>query len=114
MALTIQSAIDLARIDLNDLESDDTKRRWDQATLLKHANTALLVLANRAPHLWVGNYTNLPNGELTATSDWPISPQYLRVCADIIVAFASTVDDEEVSVARAGAMIQRAMSMTTS
>lgn len=113
MALTIQSAIDLARLDLNDSDPNDTKRRWDQATLLKHANSALLVLVNRAPHLWTGKYSKLPNGELAATDPWPISEQYLRVCADIICAFAQTVDDEEVSAARVSSLIERAMSMTT-
>lgn len=111
MALTIQSAIDLARIDLND--TDSAAYRNSDAELLKHANSALLSIYNRAPHLWHGNYEAIPNGEAVAGNPFPIEAQYLKPISDIIVAFAETKDDEHTDNGRVAGLIARAISLTT-
>lgn len=108
MSLTLQSPIDLARIDLND--TDAAAYRHGDPEMLKHANAAMTILANRAPHLWHGNYSATPNGELSAITPWPIQPVYVRVCADLIVAFAETKDDEHTLTKRVQFLIERAMS----
>jgi len=107
MALTIGSAIDLARIDLNDTESDGYRN--SDPDMLKHANAALLMVFNRAPHLWHGQWDNEPTGELAADAAWPIHQMYLKPVADIITALAETKDDEHVDSGRVGALIERAM-----
>lgn len=112
MALTLQSAIDLAREDLNDSDALEANRRYTSVVMLKHANAALLALFNRGPHLWHGKYDDTPSGEHPADFPWPINVQYLRPCADIIVALAETKDDEHVISGRVTAMVERALSMT--
>jgi hypothetical protein len=110
MALTLQSVIDLARIDLNDTESDGYRN--SDADMLKHANAALLMIYNRAPHLWHGNYAAVPSGELGAGFTWPIHQMYLRPCADLVVALAETKDDEHTLQGRVQALLERAAALT--
>lgn len=107
MALTLQSGIDLARVDLND--TDASAYRTDDPTMLKHANAALLELFNRAPHLWHGQYASVPSGEQVAAFSWPIHQQYLKAFADIIVAYAESKDDEYVVNEKVSAIMSRSL-----
>ena len=113
MALTIQSAMDLARIDLNDTDPSEANRRYPDSELLKHANSVLLAMLNVAPHLWFGKYDSLPNGELPASTPWPVNAIYVKPCAEAIVAYAETKDDEHVLSQRVAALLQRAVSQFT-
>lgn len=109
MALTLQSAIDRARIDLND--TDAAAYRNSDEDMLKHANDALLAIHRVAPHLWHGNYSNEPTGEHAAAFAWPIGAQFVKVASDIVVAYAESKDDEHVLNQRVASILDRAFKM---
>lgn len=110
MALTLQSGVDLARIDTNDADTDAL--RTSDADMQKHANAALLILFNRAPHLWHGQYGSIPSGELALAAAFPIHAQWMRPFADLIVALAESKDDEFVVSQRVEAIMNRALAFT--
>lgn len=112
MALTLQSGVDLARIDTND--ADAAAYRVSDAEMAKHANSALLILFNRAPHLWHGKYDAEPSGEFALGQAWMLHQQWMRPFADLIVAMVESKDDEFVLAQRVGAVVSRAMGLTTS
>lgn len=112
MAYTIQSGADLARIDTND--TDPAAYRTPDVDMAKHANSALLAIFNRAPHLWHGNYGAEPDGSAVLTDPFPVHAQWLKPFADIIVAFIESKDDEYVLEQRVSQVISRALSLLVS
>lgn len=109
MALTLQSGVDLARIDTND--TDAAAYRTSDADMAKNANAALLILFNRAPHLWHGQYDDEPDGLAALTLDFPLHAQWMRPFADLIVALVESKDDEFVLSQRVQAVMSRALSL---
>lgn len=102
MAFTYQSIVDLARLPLN----DEDKTRYPDDVLLAYANHGLLALVKRRPDLFVGNYSNLPNGEKTLADAFPLGAEYVQTVADYVVARAEMADDEHVNSGRAAAFAQ--------
>lgn len=102
MAFTLQSAMDLARIPLNDAD----KVRYPDAQLLTWTNHALVTLASRRPDLFIGQYNALPTGEALASVAFPIPAAYLSVIANYVTAMAEMVDDENANSGRAAAFLQ--------
>lgn len=91
---TVQDAIDLARVDLNDAD----KARWSDLELLGHFNAALRLTYQIRPDLRFGNYGS-GGSDLLLKSTFPISDDYLRALADFVVARAnaSETDDSELN-----------------
>lgn len=102
MAFTYQSVVDLARIPLNDAGKD----RVSDATLLSFANHGMLQIAKRRPDLFVGQYSNLPNGEQTLTDAFPLPAAYVQTLADYATFRAEMIDDEKMNSARSLAFAQ--------
>ncbi len=102
MAFTYQSIVDLARIPLNDADKD----RVSDATLLSFANHGMLQITKRRPDLFIGQYSNLPNGEKTLADAFPLSSPYVQTLADYITFRAETIDDEKMSSGRSLAFAQ--------
>jgi hypothetical protein len=102
MAFTYQSVIDLARIPLNDADGD----RYTNADLLAYANHGVLALVKRRPDLFVGNYSNLPNGEKGLADAFPLGAEYVQTVADYVTFRAESSDDEHVNSQRAIAFAQ--------
>lgn len=108
---TLQDGATLARTDTND--TDSTAYRVTDPEMTRHANAALLVLFNRAPHLWHGQYDATPNNLAVLGDPFPLEPQWLRVFADLIVALIETKDDEFTLSQRVGAIMDRAFALAT-
>lgn len=96
MANTLQTAMDLAKLPVN----DDAGDRYTPAKLLSHCNHGLLTLYRVRPDLWMGDWDNVPTGNLAATTPLPIDDTYIQVLADYITARASMTDDEFISTGR--------------
>ena len=100
MANTLQTAMDLARLPMNDADPIDANRRYPDATLLKHANHGILTCYRARPDFWIGDYDNVPNGSMAATTPLTIPDEYVQVLADYITARCETTDDEFISSGR--------------
>jgi hypothetical protein len=101
MAFTFQSVVDLARIPLN----DEDKVRVDDATLLAFANHGAMTLARRRPDVFVGQYSNLPDGQRALSDTFPL-PEYIQLLADYVTFRAETIDDEKMNSGRSLAFAQ--------
>lgn len=102
MAFTYQSVVDLGRIPLNDVD----KTRYSDETLLMFVNHGLLVVVKRRPDLFIGNFSNLPDGEKTLTDAFPLPAEYAQLIADYVTFRAESTDDEHVNTNRAIAFAQ--------
>lgn len=96
MAFTYQSVVDLARIPLN----DEGKDRVTDATLLSFANQGMMQMLKRRPDLFVGQYSNLPDGESALTDTFPLAAGYVQTVADYCTFRAETIDDEKMNSGR--------------
>lgn len=96
--MTYQDVVDLARLPLNDADKD----RYDDPALFGYAQSGVLLLLDRRPDLFFGNYANLPDvlGQAIG-EDVPIADRYQQALADYITARAETHDDEHVVSGRA-------------
>jgi hypothetical protein len=102
MAFTYRSAVDLARIPLNDASKD----RYSDDVLLAFANQGVLQILKRRPDLFSGQLARLPDwpdGERLLGDTFPLPAEYLQTVADYITFRAETADDEHVSSGRASA-----------
>ena len=86
---TMQSVMDLARLDLNDSE----KTRNTDTNLLQYANNAIAKIKVMRPDLNWGNYTSA-YADLTATDPFPFALEYRPAVANYIVMCAESSDDE--------------------
>lgn len=102
MAFTYQSAVDLARIPLNDVDKD----RYDDATLMAFANQGMLAMVKRRPDKFVGQFKTLPTGENILSDPFPLPAGDVQLLADWITARAELTDDEHVDSGRAAAFAQ--------
>lgn len=101
MAYTYQTIIDLARIPLN----DDDKVRYSDEQLLQFANQGILAISKRRPDLFIGQFSNLPDGEAALTDYFQIEPAYAQLLADWIVGRAEMTDDEHADSGRASVFV---------
>jgi hypothetical protein len=100
MAFTYRSAIDLARIPLNDASKD----RYPDDVLLAFANHGVLQILKRRPDLFFGQLSPLSDwsdGESLLDDAFPLPAEYLQTVADYVTFRAETADDEHVSSGRA-------------
>jgi len=107
VALTNQSAVDLARKPLND---DEAPQRYPDDRLMAYCNSALLLALDKAPHLFFGLYSNaavLPNGERALGDQFPLPARYLQAVADYITSAAEFQEDEHVDSGRAKLMLDK-------
>ena len=88
MTVTVQSVLDLARLDLNDAD----KTRNTDANLLKFANDGLAKTVQLRPDLNYGNYTTAW-ADLTTASSFPLPLEYRPAIANYIVMRAEASDD---------------------
>jgi len=86
----MQNIVDLARIPLN----DDSKTRYDDATLLNYTNRAIQRLIIVRPDLFIGSYLSLPTTALALGDTFPLGAPYEQPVADYVTARAETVDAE--------------------
>mgnify|MGYP001027669191 CR=1 FL=1 len=102
IAFTYRSAVDLARIPLNDASKD----RYPDDILLAFANQGVLQILKRRPDLFSQQFVPWPDwadGERLLDDAFPLPAGYLQTVADYITFRAETVDDEHVSSGRASA-----------
>jgi hypothetical protein len=88
MTIYIQDVLDLARLDLNDVE----KTRNPDANMLRFANDGLAKLYTIRPDLRWGNYTT-PFVPLELTDPFPLSQEYEPALCNYIVFRCETADD---------------------
>ena len=88
MAVTIQSIVDLSRLDFN----DDLKVRYLDSDLLKYCNDAIAKILVMRPDINWGNYANAYT-DLALTDNFPLLLEYRRPVAAYITAMAETSDD---------------------
>lgn len=99
----MQDVMDRARIPLNDakdLAGSDANCRNSEAKLLGFANDAVVLLRQKRPDLFFGQFTALP-GPKVAADFVPIADEYFTALVDYVVARAETQDDESVNEGRA-------------
>lgn len=114
MALTLQDVMDMARLDLNDDDAVDADRRYPDTELIKHCNTALLLILEKRPEALLGSYSDaskVPNGERIASDPFPFDARYLKPTSDVVVSFAQTKDEEMAQSGKVRALFERAFSM---
>lgn len=97
---TMQSVIDMARLDLN----DDDKVRHTDAALLVFANNYLQEAAKSRPDWFFPN--DPPASSLALGATFPISDKFIRPCADYIIARANMRGTEESRMDVAAAYMQ--------
>lgn len=101
MAVTTQTAIDLARDTLNDAE----KVRWPDAECLKYLKNAVDTLYDMRPDMFhLNDYATVFDSdllELDTPSNLPIDNRYQRLIADYIIFRCETKDDQSVVTQRA-------------
>lgn len=98
--LTYQSAVDLARIPLNDAGRD----RYPDSILLAFASQGVLQILKRRPDLFSGQFAAVANwsdGARLLGDAFPLPAGYLQTVADYITFRAETADDEHVNSGRA-------------
>lgn len=86
---SIQSVMDLARLDMNDAE----KTRNPDPVLLQYANDGIAQIKVMRPDLNWGNYT-ISYADLSATDPFPFALEYRPALANYIVMRAEASDDE--------------------
>jgi hypothetical protein len=98
MPYTMQQVVDKARIPLNDVAKD----RVSDATLLSYANDAILLLRNKRPDLFFGQYLTLSTLEnLALSANLPLPAELYPMVSDYVTARAETINDESVLSQRA-------------
>jgi len=97
---TMQDIVDLARVDLN----DDDKVRWTDATLLRHANDALLISKSLRGDLFIGSL-GTPLVDLALSGTFPLPLVYRRPVADFVIGRASMIENEEGTDSKAGSYL---------
>lgn len=85
---TIQSILDLARLDINDAG----KVRYPDSDLLKYANDGIAKALTMRPDLNWGNYSNA-YADLAVTADFPLPLEYRDAIAAFVTAKAQFGDD---------------------
>ena len=85
---TMQSVIDLARLDLNDAD----KTRNSDVNMLAFANDGLAKAVVMRPDLNWGNYTTA-YADLTTASSFPLPLEYRPGIANYVVLRCETADD---------------------
>jgi len=88
MSVTIQSVLDLARFDLNDID----KSRNSDSDMLKFANDGIAKAYVMRPDLRFGNYATAYS-DLAATDVFPLALEYRPGIANYIVLRCETADD---------------------
>lgn len=88
MSVTVQSVLDLARLDLNDAD----KTRNPDADMLKYANDGIAKVLVMRPDLNWGNYATAYT-DLAVTSAFPLSLEYRPAIANYIVMRCEASDD---------------------
>lgn len=99
----MQDVVARARIPINDAKDSngsDAACRFLDATLLAFANDGVLLLRQKRPDLFFGQFEALPAAGLL-TDFVPIADEYFTALCDYVVARAETPDDEFVDEARA-------------
>lgn len=96
VTLVMQDIVDQARVDLNDANADDSKRRAPDDKLLGFANEGLLEAKTWRPDLWdaatyYADWTPLGLGDA-----FPLPPQYRVGVQHYVVYRAERRDDEYV------------------
>lgn len=88
MSVTVQSVMDLARLDLN----DSAKTRNPDSSLIQFANDGIAKTLAIRPDLNYGNY-NGTYADLTTASAFPLPLEYRPAIANYIVLRCETADD---------------------
>ena len=98
MSFTMQEVVDKGRVPINDAAKD----RITDATLLGYANDAILLLRNKRPDLFFGQYLTLSTLEkLSLAAVFPLSAELVPAVADYVTARAESGNDESVVTERA-------------
>lgn len=98
MSFTMQEVVDKGRFPIN----DDAKARFTDADLLAFANDAMLLLRNKRPDLFFGQFLTLATTEkLALGATFPLPGEYVPAVADYITARGETRNDESVLTERA-------------
>jgi len=113
MPLTLQDIVDRARDPLNDDDAIDANRRWPDATLLRHAKSALQTLRMKRPDLFFGTIATFSAESLALGSTYPLPEEYAPPVIDWVTARANTKDDESVSSGAAAAFFSLAQGEAT-
>ena len=99
----MQDVVDRGRLPLNDAKDatgSDANARYSDVVLLGYANDAVLLLRQRRPDLFFGQFEALPGPK--ALGDFvPIADEYFTALADYVTARAETGNDESVLEQRA-------------
>lgn len=99
MAITNQSVLDLARVDLNDAKdagSDANARYKDTTELMVYLNDFIALTYSVRPDLRFaveGDFTT-PFEDMVVGSDFPLALRYRSLAAAYLVARAEARDDE--------------------
>lgn len=88
MSVTIQSVLDLARLDLD----DEDKVRNTDVNLLQFANDGIVKAYSLRPDLRYGSYATA-YADLAATDPFPIGLEYRPGIANYIIMRAESADD---------------------
>lgn len=92
MSVSMQSLLDLARLDLN----DDAKVRYPDSDLIKDANDAIAKALVLRSDLNYGSY-GTAFVDLTTAADFPLPLEYRSGIVSYIIARAQSSDDEFVN-----------------
>lgn len=97
---TVQSVLDLARLDINDSSTNTASRRWPDSDLLKFANDGIAKALVMRPDLRFGSY-GTAYVDLAATASFPLPLEYRPAIASYVVACNQSGDDQFVLTQRA-------------
>ena len=89
MTVTMQSVLDLARLDINDA----AKQRNYDVNMMQFANDGIAKAVVLRPDLNYGNYSTA-FADLTTASAFPLPLEYRPAIANYIVLRCETADDE--------------------
>ena len=93
MAFVMSEVVDKARFILNDAD----KARFTDTELLGFANDAILLLRNKRPDIFYGQFLTLSTTEkLALGATFPLPNEYVPVMADYITAMSESRNDEAV------------------
>lgn len=101
MALTVQDALDRARLPLNDAD----KVRYSDAFLLGYFNDAILMTRKIRSDLFLSQWDGLPSN-LLVTDQFPVAEEYFPTIVDYVSGRAELIDDENVDNTRSQALLQ--------
>lgn len=93
MPFTMQEVVDKGRFPLNDAD----KARYTDTDLLGFANDAILLLRNKRPDIFYGQFLTLSTTEkLAIGATFPLPSEYVPTMANYITALAEARNDESV------------------